>query len=274
MRFRRHVPSDPRQPRMRRQLGCERVAGAAAVVHARPTRRAMSGARFALFLTVAAWLTYVVEQVGRYLGQPFSVRGTIEASVYVLLVTSLTASASAYLLARLGHLARARDHRRVPRVLLDELFESENPTVTVIVPSYREDARVVYQTLLSAALQEYPSLRVALLIDDPPSSSDPEHLRLLAEARDVPARIAAMLEGPRQRSEELLHRFETSTPSGKREADVDDLANLADVYDEAAGWLAGFASTHSIVDHTDAFLVIEVLGRLEHDLASTATAFP
>jgi cellulose synthase/poly-beta-1,6-N-acetylglucosamine synthase-like glycosyltransferase len=257
---------------MRRQIGCERVAGAAAVVHATPTRRAISGARFALFLTVAAWATYVVEQVGRYLSQPFSVRGTIEAGVYLLLVTSLTASASAYLLARLGHLSRARDHRRTPRVLLDELFESENPTVTVIVPSYREDARVIYQTLLSAALQEYPSLRVALLVDDPPDLADPEHRRLLEAARDVPVRIAAMLEGPRQRSEELLHRFETSTPSGKREADVDDLASLADVYDEAAGWIASFASAHEIVDHTDAFLAIEVLGRLEHDLTTTATA--
>ncbi len=56
---------------MRRQWGTERISGAAPVMHAMPSRSAMSGARFALFLTVAAWLAYFAEQVRRYVDHPY-----------------------------------------------------------------------------------------------------------------------------------------------------------------------------------------------------------
>ena len=36
------------------------------------------------------------------------------------------------------------DHRRV----LDAVFEGKNPTMTAIIPSYKEDRRVIRQTLL------------------------------------------------------------------------------------------------------------------------------
>ena len=42
------------------------------------------------------------------------------------------------------------------------------PPVVVLVPSFREDPRTIRQTLLSAALQDYPNRRVVLLLDDPP----------------------------------------------------------------------------------------------------------
>ena len=125
---------------MRRQWGTERGAGAAPIMHPVPTRRAMSGARFALFLTVAAWLAYIGEQVRRYVDSPFGVRGTIEAVVYLVLVTLLTSSAVAYLLARLGHLQRVRAHRRVPRAVIDAAFDESNPTLTTICPPTRRIA--------------------------------------------------------------------------------------------------------------------------------------
>ena len=112
MRIRMRTPSPTRHEpkRMRRQWGTERTSGAAPIMHAVPSRSAMSGARFALFLTVAAWLAYFVEQVRRYVDHPYGARGTIEAVVYLLLVSLLTLSAVAYLVARLGHLQRARSH--------------------------------------------------------------------------------------------------------------------------------------------------------------------
>ena len=101
--------------RPRRQWGCERKFGAAPIMHSVPSRGAMSAARFALFLTIAAWCAYFVEQVQRYLDRSFDARGLIEAIAYLLVVTLLTASASAYLLARIGYLTdEVRDHRRAP----------------------------------------------------------------------------------------------------------------------------------------------------------------
>ena len=45
----------------------------------------------------------------------------------------------------------------VARAVIDEFFGSRRPSLTVIVPSYQEDARVIRMTLLSAALQDVPA---------------------------------------------------------------------------------------------------------------------
>ncbi len=210
-------------------------------MHTVPSRGAMSAARFALFLTIAAWVAYFVEQVQRYLDHSFDARGLIEASVYLLLVTLLTASAAAYLLARLGHMQRVRDHRRAPRAVIDAAFDESNPTLTVIVPSYREEPHVVRQTLLTAALQEFPSLRAVLLIDDPPNPQDPEHLRLLEEVRALPEQISALLDPPRRQFEAALDAFESTAATGSP-ITAADIARLASTYDDAATWLRELAA--------------------------------
>ena len=260
MRIRMRTPSPTRhEPKIRRQWGTERRAGAAPIMHPVPSRRAMSGARFALFLTVAAWLAYFGEQVRRYVDHPFGVRGTIEAVVYLLLVTLLTASAVAYLLARLGHLQRVRAHRRVPRAVIDAAFDESNPTLTAIVPSYKEERRVIRQTLLSAALQEFPNLRVVLLIDDPPDADErPREAASSPRRARCPARSRALLELPRRHFEEALDAFETSPAGGEPVAE--DIERLAATYDRRGrSGCASMAEDEEITDHVDAFLVNEVI---------------
>ena len=56
----------------------------------------------------------------------------------------------------------------MPRAVIDDSFDTALPTMTVLVPCYREEIATVRKTLLSAALQEYPYLRIVLLLDDPP----------------------------------------------------------------------------------------------------------
>jgi cellulose synthase/poly-beta-1,6-N-acetylglucosamine synthase-like glycosyltransferase len=47
---------------------------------------------------------------------------------------------------------------------LSNFFYCTNaPKVTYLIPSYKEDIRIIKQTLLSAALQEYPNKNVVLL---------------------------------------------------------------------------------------------------------------
>ena len=77
-----------------------------------------------------------------------------------------------YLMARQGALYRFRDHARVPRGELDRHFAEYAEGITVLVPSYAEEPEVVRATLWSAALQEFPDLKVVLLLDDPPHPSD------------------------------------------------------------------------------------------------------
>ncbi|MEM1331903.1 MAG: glycosyltransferase family 2 protein, partial [Actinomycetota bacterium] len=158
--------------RQRRQLGCRDEPGGLPVLERVPRRRTVSAARFAVFFTVASWAVFVVDQVRRLVARGIDVSSVAEAVFFLVLISSLTAASLAYLVARLGHLYRARDHQRVPRAIIDDHFDAGAPTLTVLVPSFREEGRVIRQTLLRAALQEYPDLELVLLIDDPPVPAD------------------------------------------------------------------------------------------------------
>jgi cellulose synthase/poly-beta-1,6-N-acetylglucosamine synthase-like glycosyltransferase len=256
--------------KLKRQFGCERRTGALPVVDRYPGGAELTWARALLLITLAGFVVYLIEWVGGYPDQ-HGIVGIAEAWVYLILIATLTASASGYLIARLGYISRIRAHRRTPRKLIDDAFERYNPTLTVIVPSYREEPRVVRQTLLSAALQEYPGIRVTLLIDDPPNPGTPEQRRQLEGARALPGEIDTLLRGPRARFEAALNAFE-STAGSRVTVPPSQLLRLAGTYDQAVAWLRETAGGEEVVDHTDAFLVDEVLRRLADDLAIDAQA--
>ncbi|MET0591009.1 MAG: glycosyltransferase, partial [Naasia sp.] len=162
-------------PRRRRQIGAERRTLPLPSVHPRPSDRAIALGRLAIVATVVSWAAYVVTTIVRQFidGGPTGFRFTMEAISYLVVVTFLTVSALMYLVARLGAMERFRAHVRVPRAELDRHFADGHGTMTVLVPSYAEEPDVIRATLWSAALQEYPSMRVVLLLDDPPAPSDP-----------------------------------------------------------------------------------------------------
>src|SRR6202044_1546401 len=107
---------------------------------------------------------------------------------YLLIVTLLTVSAVAYLLARLGFMYRTRTHHRATRASLDQYYDARRPTLTTIIPSYQEEERVIMTTLLSAALQEYPDKRVVLLIDDPYVPKNDQTREQLENPTGLPAK--------------------------------------------------------------------------------------
>ena len=52
------------------------------------------------------------------------------------------------------------------------IYDKDPPSLAVLVPSYKEEERVVSRALLSASLAEYPNKRVVLLIDDAPEPGE------------------------------------------------------------------------------------------------------
>ena len=181
----RGTQSPPKPRRRRRQWGSDRRVAPLPAYTRPPTDRALAASRLAMVVTVAAWIAYVVTTIIRQFinNGTQSMRFTSEAVSYLLVVTLLTSSAMAYLVARHGFLVRTRAHRRAPRAAIDDHFSRSMPTLTVLVPAYKEEARVIRQTLLSAALQEYPFQRIVLLIDDPP---DPERRRTTSSSSPRP----------------------------------------------------------------------------------------
>jgi len=229
------------------------------------------GARFGILATVIAWMAYVLEQAVRLERISPSPALYAEAALYFVTVTMLTLSCLAYLISRLGHFERLRQHNRVPRSVIDHAFSEESPGLTVLVPSYREDERVIRYTLLSAALQEYSGIHVVLLIDDPPAPQDDDARALLAAARELPQRLAGALGGPLQNFRTALREFEARTGSETKIKPM-ELVRLARHYERACDWFDETSADIAAEDHVDEFFQANVLGRIGEDLRRTASA--
>jgi cellulose synthase/poly-beta-1,6-N-acetylglucosamine synthase-like glycosyltransferase len=229
--------------------------------------------QLAIVVTVVGWVLFVVltltrSSIGGAPDRPALDTATIG---YLVLMSLLACSALAYLTTRLGYYSRARRHRRATRAELAQQFESSAPSLTVLIPSYQEDERVIRMTLLSAALQEYPDLRVTLLIDDPPEPKYRTDAEMLLAAQRLPDEIEALLGEPLRRFESALADFDDSFKV-TRPTTVADIQAIAGEYEYAARWLREYAAGYEIVDHADRFLADQVLLGLAADLTMNAEA--
>ena len=264
--------SDQRKPDAPRQWGADRRTAPHPLEAPPVSEGRIARGRLAIVLTIAVWACYIVytviEQfVARHAD---SARLVVEAIVYMTVVTGLAASATAYLITRIGFFYRSRAHHRAPRIALDNFLAGDTPSMTVLVPSYQEDERVIRTTLLSAALQEYPALRVVLLIDDPQQPKTRVARDQMLAARALPDTIEAELAVPHSRVRASYERFAAACED--RAATTDDMLNLAVDYRFAVGWLYGLGRRQELVDHTDVFFVEHIVNRLADDLATIAEA--
>ncbi|WP_291043896.1 glycosyltransferase family 2 protein [Herbiconiux sp.] len=257
-----------------RQWGSERNRTPLPTVHTRPSDAKILWGRIAIIVTISAWLVYLVTTILRQFLEygTDNFRLSLEAISYLVVVTFLTFSALMYLVARQGALRRFRDHVRVPRAELDRHFgDHAHDGMTVLVPSYAEEPAVVRKTLWSAALQEYPALRVVLLLDDPPQPKDPATAARLEATRAIAPGIAEALSVPAARFSDALLSFEHELLVGGAPS-ADAVHRLAREYRHAVGWLRDMAAAEEHEDHVDTFFIEQVLGGLADDLALTATA--
>ncbi len=269
-----HRPTGPAAPRNgRRHWGADHRSSHVPAVAPPVSNRRVALGRLAIVVTVCAWLAYF--GVWLFTDLLNSAHSTAvdraESILYLVIVTLPTASALAYLLARLGFFYRSRGHYRSTRRELDNFFDTTSRSLTVIIPSYQEETRVIRTTLLSAALQEYPNKRITLLIDDPPTPRLRRARQLLEGARALPAEIEGLLSSPASSASEALRAFEDDVQLGLA-LDEQAMLRLAESYEGAAAWLDELASGYELVDHTDVFFVNEVLVELARDFTSVAEA--
>jgi len=261
------------RPARKRQFGAEKRTDPLPALHARPSDRTLAVGRLAILATVLFWLLYVIHTIVRQFindGGQLGFRFTVEAFSYVVVVTFLTFSALMYLVARQGALQRFRSHVRVVRSELDRHFAGHEGGMTVLVPSYAEEPDVVRKTLWSAALQEYPGMRVVLLLDDPPHPKDPDAAAQLARSREITRGIQDDLAAPASRFGGALLLFELSYE--ERQLPDDAVRETASHYEWAADWLETQAAAETVDDHVDEFFVSQVLLGLATDLRVVAHA--
>jgi cellulose synthase (UDP-forming) len=214
--------------------------------------------RLAILFTLVAFAGFLAETASGPSVQSMNPGQLAGALLYVGIVSFLVFGGIVYLLCRLGHLRRRRAFSPPTDADLAAICDSTSARVTVLVPSYREEARVVRQALLSAALQTYPHRRVVLLIDDPPNPSGAEERARLAAARRLPHEVAELLSGPREQlSRECVRAYARSVLGefdARREA-----YHLAELYDRLAVWFEEQASLFEHGDHTDVLFAEQTL---------------
>ncbi len=188
-----------------------------------------------------------------------------EQGVFFVIVAFLIYGNVVYQLARTGYLKRLRQHRPVSGEELESIFENPAPPLTMLIPSYKEETRVVRQALLSAALQEYPNRRVVLLIDDQPNPQSNEDRAGLLAARALPRELEHLLGA--QASKMNTAREEFLSRKRERLVITEEYRRLAGLCRDVACWFRAQADTHPITDHTDRWFVTHIMNAraLAHD---------
>ena len=265
--------SAPHASGQRRQWGSDRRTQPLPPVAPPASDRQITLGRLGIVFTLLAWAAYIlVTVISQFINRGFQgMRFTSETVIYVVIMSFLTFSSLMYLVARQGSLYRSRAHRRVPRAVIDDAFDSALPTMTVLVPSYREQIATIRKTLLSAALQEYPYLRIVLLLDDPPNPGSSEDAELLEQARALAGEITEWLAEPRTRLADTLDRFERASLVDS-DPTVAQMTELAEHYGWAADWLLARAEAEPREDHVDVFFAEQVLRSLGEDFAAVQRA--
>ena len=103
---------------------------------------------------------------------------------------------------------------------------------------------MILMTLLSTALQEYPDLRVVLLVDDPPNPRYAGPRKLLDAAEALPAEVERLLSEPRRRFDRALRALRGARSTRPCRPTADEVHALAAEY-EYAGSLDPLASATS-----------------------------
>ena len=213
--------------------------------------------RLTIVATLVASVLFVHEMSAEF-RLPSRAGHLIETIAFLVVIAFLLYGNLSYQATRIGYFKRVRSHVRTPRHVLESVYDGPARALTFLVPSYKEEPRIVRQTLLSAALQEYPNRRVVLLIDDGCQFEDPEAGAATDAMRALPRELQCLLEAPaarfRRERQEFLGRLQTATLDPE-----DESRRLADLYRGVAQWFDKQAAAWVVHDHTDAFFVEHIL---------------
>src|SRR5215470_3690213 len=218
-------------------------------------------------VTMGAFVLFFVENYlnNRGVLTRFLPGSAVERIVYNLIFAVFMFGSFTYQVSRLSFFWNVRSRTRAAQESLARFRSrrSTAPRVEIVVPSYREESHVIWQTLMSAALVDYPNRGVVLLLDNPPNPTDRAERELLLSSWAQVDLINDML-AP------MAAEFSAGADAFRAQAAADvDLraaaAAAADLRERAAVWLERVATEVEAgafggsSDHTRAFFVSRIL---------------
>src|SRR3989442_6257497 len=196
-----------------------------------------------LAVTAVASVLLAVESMGilRKMADRSDVPGVLGQILFMLIVALLIWRSLLYQLTRVAYCLRRLDNRPASARVLEEFCDGTVQSLTVLVPSYKEEPQVVQRTLFSAALQDYPNRRVVLLIDDPAHPANAGDKRALRHIESLPVRLQALFADVAKRFERECAAYERRHAC--RTVDLPaEAQRIAQLYENAAQWLEEQAS--------------------------------
>lgn len=215
----------------------------------------------ATLLMVGAFAVYFDYAVALQYGR--SGYAAFESALFALIMILFSYGALVYCLSRIGYLVRLAGHRGATQDELDAFCHGPElpPSLTILIPSYKEEPRTIYQTLFSAATQQYPEKKVVLLLDDPAEPATAEDRRLREKAIDHVADVQEVLDEQHAWLERQIKRVEHLKKQGTEVKQQ----RVLKAYDKVIDWFERTKRETDIKDHTDRlFLSVCVERVIEH----------
>ena len=201
-------------------------------------RREVLFAQFSLALTIGlyAWLGDVLLHKvydSYFFPNPTPFYGGL---VFLAALSIIFYSVVHYHLCLIGFYKRHK-YETIPSFdVVAEIYDTPAPPLTVLVPSFKEERKIILQTLLSAALSEYPSKNVVLLIDNPQNPTNDEDRSLLDQARQIPQDLQTQFVEKSAPFRHALQNYQSRKISSETSS-AEDIQILSDLYAEAAQYL-------------------------------------
>jgi len=220
-----------------------------------------------LIVTMAAFVLFFVENYlnNRGVLTRFLPDAGAERVVYNLIFAVFMFGSFTYQVSRLWFFWNVRARTRAAQASLARFLDRKSaaPRVEILVPSYREESHVIWQTLISAALVDYPDRGVVLLLDNPPHATDRADRDLLLSSRAQVELINDMLAPIGEHFAAAADEFRRQQPG---QVDLRAAAAIAaDLRARAALWLERVATEveggafGGCNDHTRAFFLERIL---------------
>ncbi|XDD51716.1 glycosyltransferase family 2 protein [Leptospira sp. WS92.C1] len=193
--------------------------------------------RFFLLITIIACGLASVEMWNVLWDQILDDRpfAAIGQAAFIAIISLLTYGNFVYQYTRLGYFKRLLKHNPPEREELEKIYTKPSAPLAILVPSYKEELDIVRETLLSAALQEYPNRRVVLLIDDPPQSKNYSDFETLNKTRDLPNVLQKEFEEASMPLQEAKSRFLDRKSSGALD-NFEETETIIQLYQNVIFW--------------------------------------
>lgn len=187
-----------------------------------------------------------------------------EDIVYLLAMGFLAYGTLLYQVCIAGYYQRRKDHHPATRDRMEKIYTGKSPSLSILIPSYKEEHGVIWQTMISAALAEYPEKNIVLLIDDPYHPKNAADTLKLEGTRAIPGVLQEQFSMARARFRSELDAFRERKAAGNMHQGI-ELNRLSMLYDDAAQWLNELARrfiggrVYSTLTHTDRFFVENIV---------------